>query len=156
MIMSAMQGNMSDEWSSTTDSSREIPGAARWNSSVNDRDRYEAALRRRVEFFLKPVLAVGMMLGYGVIAVDLLSSRLSAPGLVISAAVLAICELAVVANIVARRYARRALARFLAGQCVKCGYDLRATPERCPECGTAPPAVPEIQKYSHEKEKDRG
>jgi hypothetical protein len=37
--------------------------------------------------------------------------------------------------VVGRTRGRAARARVRNGQCPSCGYDLRASPERCPECG---------------------
>jgi hypothetical protein len=50
-------------------------------------------------------------------------------------------EIGVIATltiVLVKRGAERRLRRFAAGRCIYCGYDLTATPDRCPECGNRP------------------
>ena len=88
--------------------------------------------RRAVELLgLKP--GWRMELGNRVL-LGVASTRLRGSGVIVPYWFAMLLTLPLPLFIVTRRM-RRSCA-ILSGRCAKCGYDLRASPERCPECGT--------------------
>jgi hypothetical protein len=68
--------------------------------------------------------------------------------------VLAACSVPLAGRL---RRTRRAKSRASADECLACGYDCRATPGRCPECGwwtgtTSPaPRIPAGDEHAHRR-----
>jgi hypothetical protein len=92
----------------------------------------ERHLRRKIRFLLPPALAILLMLGYAMMCADWLAVPGNGWNGVLPVLVI---EALLLWNVIARRRLQTQLNRLVAGYCPNCGYNLCATPQRCPECG---------------------
>ncbi|HZL38592.1 MAG TPA: hypothetical protein VFC78_25010 [Tepidisphaeraceae bacterium] len=98
---------------------------------------YEDKLRQRYRFLLPTPIAVYIMVALFVMSFDLAATAGSAQEGAVGFFWLACVEIALFYNILARRRLAVRLHRISMNMCEMCGYDLRASPGRCPECGNA-------------------
>lgn len=80
-------------------------------------------------------LSVLVSIVFGVVLVALAWVPTLRPFAVLPAAAL-LCSLMWAFRDIEVRMQQAARKQFLGGRCVRCGYDLRTGPERCPECGS--------------------
>lgn len=101
-----------------------------WRSSLDDYNDYPRGVFRWAGFAFGYFQYIGPERN----ALPVNNRVLAIPywAVVLAAAIAPLCE-------VRRRSRSRRLKRV--GHCPKCGYDLRATPDRCPECGYATAAA---------------
>jgi hypothetical protein len=87
-------------------------------------------LEKRIRFLLPTPIAIYAMVGMAFLGSDSLAVKEEW-----ALAWIIPCELLLIWNIVLRRRLKKQLRLRTAGFCENCGYDIRATPTRCPECG---------------------
>jgi hypothetical protein len=109
-----------------------LPWEHQFISSDRELPRWEHHSLPSSETFLGPSLWNRLGFAYHPAPCQLEGGDIAAPAwfIVLLTAVLPVTRIVI--------WKRR---RHRAGLCPACGYDLRATPERCPECGTVPKRV---------------